>query len=147
MSEDNFVRLRKAHPRPKATKNKYHSKCRNQSYDDFINKIHVNFNYRTYNQWENKENVRHVRPPPRNPRFNVRLGWTITKLIHVLNYFQAHPDKSCSQPNHTNAVYKPQSLPNIGTKCLWTVLDAPHSSTKEASSFLAVPVHHQHKLC
>ena len=60
------------------------------------------------------ENVRHARPPPRNPRkprFSVRLGWTITKIKYMYSFqFQAHPKKPCSQHNHTNAVYKPNFI-------------------------------------
>ena len=32
--------------------------------------------------------------------------------------FQAHPNKPCSQHNHTNAVYKPNFYSSTATKCL-----------------------------
>ena len=44
--------------------------------------------------WENKENIRPVRPTTKKPRIHLQLGWTITKLIHVQIYFQAHPVKA-----------------------------------------------------
>ena len=72
--------------------------------------------------WENKENVCPVCPPPKKPRICVQLGWTITKLIHVLIHFQSHPEKPCSQSAHTNAAYKNHFnqilLPSAsGTEC------------------------------
>ena len=58
------------------------------------NKIHVYFYLQKYPNWENKENIRPVHPTTQTPRIRFQLGWTITKLIHVQIYFQAHPVKA-----------------------------------------------------
>ena len=58
------------------------------------NKIQVYFYLQKYPNWENKENIHPVRPTTQTPLIHFQLGWTITKLIHVQIYFQAHPVKA-----------------------------------------------------
>ena len=46
-------------------------------------------------------------------------GWTITKLIHVQIYFQAHPVKALQLTNIYQYCIQAQSWPNMHYKCLW----------------------------
>ena len=52
------------------------------------------FTYRKNPNWENKENIRPICPTTQTPRIHFQLGWTITKLIYVQIYFQAHRVKA-----------------------------------------------------
>ena len=91
---NNFRRLRTSQPWPIHSTHPVRQCTTKLKLRQLCNKIHVYFYLQKYPNWENKENVCPICPTTQKPRIHFQLGWTITKLIHVQIYFQAHPVKA-----------------------------------------------------
>ena len=114
------------------------------------------FTYR-YPNWENKINIRPIRPTTQTPRIRFQLGWTITKLIHVQIYFQAHPVKALQLTSIYQCCIQAQPWPNMHYKCLWYLIHLitvqkkhhhfPFSTSASPTQILLANRHVDHLSC
>ena len=115
----NFRSLRTPQPRPIHSTHPVRQHTTKLKLGQLFNKIHVYFLLTEIPQ-QGKQGKRSPHSPNhQKPQICFQLSWTITKLIHVLIYIQAHPVKALQLTSTYQSCLQAQSWPNIRNKCLW----------------------------